>query len=335
MQYLRLKESPACRAAQCAPMRGTIDRLAKILGRPIVPGSRTRLGDLPMIAWFATITTFIVFGAVINWSWGWDAVIYTDAARALLAGGDAWALAGASGKFAGPPPSLIPYLPFTWLPDPVVAIGWMAVAAGCAVYVLRQLRLPMWWLLFPPITIAVLTGGTALPVTALLVRGGAVADGAAIAFRPYAAVPLAVLGRWRGFVAAALILVLTAPFLDWPRYVANLGAISATFADQTKGGQSAASVPWLIPIAAICLLLLGRRRAAWLLVPALWPLTQGYYNVIALPVIAEVPLVALAIAANNLPEVIPGLIVVGLLGQVVAEQIRQPVRSLRTLGWQR
>jgi hypothetical protein len=316
-------------------MRGLTDRLDHLLGLPIVPGARTRMGDLPVIAWFAAISTYVWLGAFINWSFGWDATIYTNAARALLSSGDPWGLVDPAGKFAGPPPSLLPYLPFTWLPDPVVAVGWMAVAALCAIYILRRLHLPAWWLLFPPLTVAILTGGTALPVTALLVRGGALAEGAAIAFRAYAAVPLAVLGRWRAFVVALAILIVTWPFLDWPRFLGDVAGINATFIEQTKGGQSAASVPWLIPVAVVCLLLLGRRRAAWLLVPALWPYTQGYYGVIAMPVVAEAPFVALAMAANNLPGIFPGLIVAGLVAQVVAEGLRSPAeaRNLRALGW--
>jgi len=315
-------------------MRGLIDRLARVLEQPIMTGARTRMGDLILIAWFAPITAFNVIQSIVNWAFGWDGLIYTHAARALLAGQNPWALAGMD-QFAGPPPSLIPFLPFTWLPDPMVAAGSMAVAGLSAVYVVRRLGLPAWWLLFPPISVGILAGSTALPVTALLVFGGAVAGGAAIAARVYAAVPVALLGRWRGFVVAAAIVVISAPFLDWPQYLGDFAKINATLTDQAKGGQSAAAVPWLIPIAIVCLLLLGRRRAAWLLVPALWPATQGYYGVIALPVITEVPLVAVAMAVNNVPIIVPGFIVAGLVAQVTLEWLLAPTRSLdvRALGW--
>jgi hypothetical protein len=209
----------------------------------------------------------------------------------------------------------------------------MGIAAASAVYALRRLRLPAWWLLFPPVSVGILAGSSALPVTALLVAGGGLGEGAGVVMRVYAAIPLALLGRWRGLVAAGAMALLTAPFLAWPTFVADSRMISDLLVTQTQGGQSAAAVPWLIPIAIACLFLLGRRRAAWLLVPALWPFSQGYYGVIALPVIAEVPLVAVAMAANNLPIIIPGLIVVGLVAQVVTEWLRAPLPSLAELGW--
>ena len=314
-------------------MRGLIDRLARTLALPVVPGARTRLGELPMIAWFSAITWFAIGRDALNVEFGWDAILYTHAARALLAGGDPWAPAGIAGQYAGPPPGLLPYLPFVGLPDSIVAVAWMAIAAISAVYVLRRLRLPAWWLLFPPVSVGIFAGSTALPVTALLVAGGPLADGAAVALRAYAALPLALLGRWRGLVAAAAIVLVTAPFLAWPTYFADSKMISELLVTQTQGGQSAAAVPPLVPIAIVCLFLLGRRRAAWLLVPALWPFSQGYYGVIALPVLAEVPLVALAMATNNLPIIIPGLIVVGLVAQVIAERLRSPLPSLAELGW--
>src|SRR5204863_8741220 len=117
-------------------------------------------------------------------------LIYVDGARAMLKGGDAWARAGASALFAGPPTSLLPYFAFTWLPDPLVAAGGAAVAAACGVYVLLKLELPGWWLLFPPVFVAILAGSSALPVTALIVRGGPVAEGIAIALRPYRVLPV-------------------------------------------------------------------------------------------------------------------------------------------------
>jgi hypothetical protein len=313
-------------------MRGIWERAAAFLRRPIVPGARTRVGDLALITWFAALSAFSILSSILENAFGWDALIYSHAARALLAGENPWGPAGATALYAGPPPGLLPYLPFAAVPDPIVAGAWVVIAGACAIYVVRHLGLPAWWLLFPPVVVAILAGSTALPVIALLVRGGALAEGIGVAFRPYAAVPLAVLGRWRGTLAAAAIVIVTAPFLDWPRYLADFAGITATLAEQSKGGQSAAVVPWLIPVAAICVLLLGRKRAAWLIVPALWPFTQGYYGVIALPVVAGVPFVALAMAINNLPIIYPGVIVVGLVAQVVAERIGRREAVLNSAG---
>lgn len=304
-------------------MRGFIDRTAAFLATPITAGSHTRFGDLLLIACFTVLSSLNVAKSVVNWALGWDAIIYTAAARAMLGGGDAWGPAGGAALFAGPPPSLLPFFPFVWLPDPIIASGGAAVGAACALYTLRKLRLPIWWLVFPPILLSILAGSTALPVTALIVRGGPLAEGLAIALRPYAAIPLAILGRWRGIAAGAVIVAVTAPFLDWPRFLSKLDFIQAVLAEQNGGGKSAAAIPLLIPIAIACLILLGRRRAAWLSVPTLWPYSQPYYAVLALPVVAEAPLVALALAVD-----LPAIVVAGLVAQVIVERLQG-----RDLGW--
>ena len=296
-------------------MRRLILRAQSFLGLPIVPGWRTRFGDILLIVVFSALSTLDAIKSVVNWALGWDAIIYTYAARAVLAGEDPWGPAGGAALFAGPPPSMLAYLPFVWLPDPVVAVVWSGVALASGVYVLRKLGLPLWWLTFPPVFVAILAGSTALPVTALIVRGGALAEGFAVALRAYAALPLAILGRWRALVAAAGIVVVTAPFLDWPHFIASLDTLWQVLSYQTTGGKSAASVPWLIPLAVSCLFLLGRRRAAWFIVPALWPYTQNYYAVISLPAVAAAPLVALSLAVDN----VAGFVVVGLAAQVVVE----------------
>ncbi|TMB72077.1 MAG: hypothetical protein E6J52_12930 [Chloroflexi bacterium] len=106
--------------------------------------------------------------------------------------------------------------------------------------------------------------------------------------------------------------------------VSKLDTIRAVLDDQTGGGKSAAAIPLLIPIAVACLLLLGRRRAAWLIVPALWPYSQTYYAVLALPIIAEAPLVAVALAIDW-----PAIVVAGLIAQVIAERLLRD----RRLAW--
>lgn len=52
-----------------------------------------------------------------------------------------------------------------------------------------------------------------------------------------------------------------------------------------------------------------------MVVPTLWPETQLYYAVIALPVLARMPFVTLSL---SIP--IPGLIVAGLLAQAAIDR---------------
>jgi hypothetical protein len=271
--------------------------------------------------WFTIISATLAFGPVLlgrGVRLGWDAIVHTHAAQALVAGTDPWAVELFGISFAAPPPSLLPYLPFAWLPDVLIAAAWIAIGAASSIYAVRRIGLAWWWLLFPPLVLGVLAGSTAPLVLALLVRGGAVADAAAILARTYAALPVLILGRWRGLVIAAAVVVATLPFLGWSQFIAALPSITSTLSIQSNGGLSATVEPILFVVAAGALILLGRRRAAWLVVPGLWPDTQLYYTSIALPVIGEMPIVALALAS----PASPGLIAASLAAQAIAERLR-------------
>lgn len=281
----------------------------------------SRAGAWIMAAWFGTISAYYLIGPPIFRGdpplLGWDAIAYTHAARALLEGGDPWATQALGIFFAAPPPSLLPYLPFIALPDAAVAAAWVSIGIVCSWYAVETLRLPRWWLLFPPVVLGTAAGSTAPLVLALLVRSGVVADAAAVVLRIYAALPLLLLGRWRALVAAAIAVAATAPFLGWPTFISELPAVQRALANQAGGGVSASVSPVLFAIAVVALVALGRRRAAWLIVPALWPQAQLYYASIALPVLGGMPLVALAIAS----PATPGLIAIGLAAHAVAERL--------------
>jgi hypothetical protein len=248
---------------------------------------------------------------IVGLPFGWDAVVYAEAARAVLSGGDPWSSQGYAITFAAPPPSLVPFLPFAWMPDALVSVVWIGLNAASAVYVIRKLGLPWYYLAFPPIVLSTIAGSTALPVTALMVAGlGALG----IFGRLYAALPYLIRGEWRPLLIGGVLIALTLPL--WPSYLAS--DASETLAAQSEG-LSALSVPWTVPFAVLGLVLLGRERAAWLIVPALWPDTQLYYAVIALPVLARMRLVALSLAIP-----IPGLVVVGMLAQWAVTRARGP-----------
>ena len=201
-----------------------------------------------------------------------------------------------------------------------------------ALWLIRALRLPPWWLLFPPLLLSVAAGSSALPlvacwsrrgvadrggasagrVGAFAGRVGAFADAGAVLGRVYSAVPLALLGRWRGLVLGAAAIVVTAPFLGWDRYIGDLRedqrAAAAAVGRGQLGLRDPGLVPVLVPMAVIGLVLVGRRKAAWLAVPALWPNAQEYYAVIALPIAASVPIATLAMAT----PLTPGVVAVGV-----------------------
>jgi hypothetical protein len=239
---------------------------------------------------------------------GLDARVYLAAARAWLAGGDPWATGSDGVLFAAPPPSLLPVAPFAWLsPDAFTAlvIGASIVAA---LFALRRLGLPFWWLLFPPIVEALSVGSlNILVLAALLTRGawiGAVA-------KTYAAVPLLVLGRFRQLAIAVAVGLVTLPILPWATFFGHdLGYVLSV---QAGGGRSAWINPiLLVPIALVALAAIGRRRAAWWAVPALWPATQFHYSVFALPARLSTP--AAAVLALPVPgAAVAAVAVEGLL----------------------
>ena len=295
-----------------------LDAGAALVDRPIVTNSRLRTVDVMLLCWFTLLTTAtIAFPLIVGTKDppGIDSFIYTDALRTLLAGGDPWYVSVSDITFAAPPPSLLPFLPFLLVPRDLVGTVGIGVAFAAAVYAVRRLRLPFWWLMFPPLSLAIAAGSSAPLMLALLVRGGVVADAAAVVTRVYAGLPLVALGRWRGLLIGAVAIVVTAPFLGWPTYIADRDHVAAVIADQANGGVSAAALPWLLPVAAVLLILLGRRRGAWLLVPALWPGTQSYYASISLPVLVDAPVAAMFLAF----QLGPWTLIAGLGGQVLAD----------------
>jgi hypothetical protein len=214
---------------------------------------------------------------------GFHAVVYTDAARAWLAGGNPWTVGPPAVVFAGPPPML-------------------------AVWAIGRLGLPRYWLFFPPLFNAIALGHPEVVILGLFAAGGAV-SGLAAAIKPYALLPLIAERRWRAIAVAIGAVVASLPFLPWGLFISQAGAISSTIARQNVG-DSTFGQPLLMIVAAGALLVLGPRRALWLAVPVLWPDAQPIYKVMTMPVLS--PVVALAWAIP-----IPGFTLVGVIVEAV------------------
>lgn len=170
-----------------------------------------------------------------------------------------------------------------------------------AVAALRAVRLPLWWLLFPPLAESLVVLNADVLVIALILSGGRWAF-ASIVFKIYASVPLLLQRRWAAVLVGGLVCAVTLPLA--PRFIADRELIGSALATQSSGGLSAWGT-WLMVPTVTALMILWRREAAWLVVPALWPYTQLHYNLLALPVAAASPPVAflLSFAVWPLPAV--------------------------------
>lgn len=247
---------------------------------------------------------------------GSHAVLYTEAAAAWVAGGNPWSVGHWPIQFAGPPPMLLPFLPFIGLPHEVTRVAWIALDIVLAAWVFRRLGLPGYWLGFPPLFEAIVLGHPEVAVLALLLGAGvrgrseglgrlAPIGGLAAIIKPYAALPLLAERRWRALFVAAAVVALTFPFLPWAMFLQDLPKITATAMSQ-NAGDSTYGQPLLMAIAIAALAVLGVRRALWLAVPVLWPAAQPLYKTLSVPILT--PLIAVLWAIP-----IPGFTLAGIV----------------------
>ena len=262
-------------------------------------GLRLNPLDLFLVVEF-TVITFTTYIPGQLGSIGVDSATYWDAANRWIGGHDPYANLGGL-VFAAPPPTLLALAPFALLPLEAFQVAELVASVAAVLFLLRRLRLPYWYVLFPPVVEALLTGNPNILVVTLLVLGTPMADAAATFLKLYALVPTALLGRVRSVAAIALLLVVTAPFLPWSSYAAHAVELVNVLNVQSSGGRSAFAFPLLIPLVVAALFVIGRRRAAWLAVPALWPATQVHYSVLALPATNRLLTAILALPVPGAP----------------------------------
>jgi hypothetical protein len=203
-------------------------------------------------------------------------------------------------------------------------VGVAIVALACfaaAVATVRMLRLPWWWLLFPPLVQCLLSGNVhAVLIPLILIGAGWLAG----ALKIYALVPVVILGYWRSVAIALVLLIITAPLLPWGTYLDQFGPISSRLAEQTKHHIPELLLVGLSPFVLFGLTLIGRERAAWLAPLALWPSQQYYYGTLVMPTRS-----AVAAALIALPVTGSGILAVAALAALEWRQGRRPTRSTR------
>jgi hypothetical protein len=281
--------------------------------------SVARVLRLLLPVWFTIWTLrLLVPYAQLGLPVGFDARIYHQAALAALAGGNPWTDTHLAAGFAGPPPMLLPFYATSLLGETGAATIWVVAAAISAVLVLRRVGLPLWWLLFPPLSIGIWSGNPNLPVVALLLASSPVADAAASVLKIYSLIPSVLLGRLQGVVLTLVVLVVTAPLVPWATFLETWPKVQSTLAEQSPG-LSAWPDPILLALAAVGLLLVGRERAAWWAVPSVWPSTQIHYAALALPAMSLPGAYLLSLPLNR-GAVAIGVLLTALLARFVPDE---------------
>ncbi len=268
--------------------------------------------------WFAILGPGYLALVIGPGALGVDARIYYRGVAAWLAGGDPWSAVASYDvsygtnyyHYAGLPTTTVLMAPATLLPEAAFVGAWLLLGAASAIFIVRRLGLPIWWLMFPPLLEGTWSGNPGIVLMALLVASHPILDGIAVGLKVYALVPLVLLGRIRGVVvglAVVAVSVLVAPGL-WSAYIDRFGEISARLASESAGGYSAWGTPLLIPVAGLLgvLALLDRKTAAWLVVPALWPSSELHYSVLALPVASPLLAALLAVPTHGILPVAIG-----------------------------
>jgi hypothetical protein len=272
-----------------------------------------RVGTVLLAVWFAWHTyDRISFFVDLRLPVGIDATIYYRGVVAWLHGGSPWdaavVIGGSTFHYAGTPVTTVFMAPAGLLSEEAFTAVWLVLTWVAAVWTLRRLRFPLWWLLFPPMAEALFSANPQLIVLALLVANRPLASAVATGLKVYAFIPLVGEWRWRQIALAVALYaatVVVAPTL-WLDYLRLFGSISSRLESETQQGGSAFYFPVLLAVTAVALLLLAlrdRRAAGWLAVPAVWPASQFHYSTMALPVMSPLLAVLLALPIARLAPV--------------------------------
>jgi hypothetical protein len=307
-------------------------------------------GHVALALWFAFNAWRAIEG--ITWQWpahldtvGVDGELYRRAAATWLGGGNPWTAYTATNTwpvgggyvhelFTGPPPTVLAFVPFVWIPEAIFVVGWLAVTMLAAAYTIRRLRLPLYWLLFPPMVTGIVAGNPHVVCLAMLLCGSNWLRALAAPMKAYAAIPMVVERQWRalGILAGLGILSLLLFTPLWIQYRSVYAGISEWLAGPgTEGGFSATRDPRLLVLTATALVglfLVDRRAAGWLSVPALWPGTQYFYATFALPLRSPWLAALLAFSEPKAAAVVPWAIsayALARMGRGVVERRRQRV----------
>lgn len=225
-----------------------------------------------------------------------DGAIYLEATRVWLAGGDPFQAELHQLTFAAPPPTLLILVPFAVLPPTLSIVGLALALVVSAILTVRMLGLPWYWLAFPPLVECVITGNVHGLLLPLMLSGR---GWLAVLVKVYVAVPLAILGQWRQLFLAAAAVLITIPILPWGQFFAEFATVAGRHSEISRYGLPPALYLALAPFGLLALLVVGREKAAWMAVPALWPSLQPYYTTLAMPTRSALAAAVIALPINQ------------------------------------
>ena len=256
---------------------------------------------------------------------GIDARHYQRAASTWLAGGDPWSVTESGIPYAAGPHTLLFYAPTSVLPLDVSTWLWLLVGVVAAVWLVRRLELPLWWLAFPPLLHGVWNGNPADDRAGAARAGQPGRRGRGGRTQAVRRDPAARAAGAHLVIALAVLAVVTL-VLPWQLYLdRGLGVGSHL---QTAWNGSAWRFPILVIPTLVALWILRRQGAEWFAVPAVFPATQFYYVAMALPALVGRPIVAALLA---LPVVLmTPLVVIGLAVVELADRRGMGIGPLRS-----
>jgi hypothetical protein len=257
-----------------------------------------RVMTVTLVAWFVALSLQRL--SVLVHAPFTDARLYLRGTSAWLHGADPWAVHIGTVPYAAAPPSLVPVVPFALLPEDVAVIVLLVLGIAASLWTLRRLSLPWWFITWPPLVDNLANGNPQLFVVPLLLGSWA---WLAPVVKVYAIVPLVLGLRLRTLAVTLIVLLATIPLLPWGEFLGRLDSTATLLSEQSQGGMSAWVFPALVPVGIVALLLMPLDRARWWFVPVLWPSTQWYYSLMAMPAMGPLAAAVLAAPVQGAPVI--------------------------------
>jgi hypothetical protein len=284
------------------------------------------VGSVALASWFVTLSAMRLAHLATADPFS-DSTLYLRGTAAWLRGDDPWSVHMTTLYYAAAPPSLLPMVPFAILPEGLGLAALFVLSLAASFWTLRRLGLPWWWITWPPLVDNLWNGNPQLFLVPLLL--GPVAWFAPVV-KAYAIVPLLIQFRFRAIVLTAIFGLVTLPLLPWGLFLSRLSETSTLLSEQSQGGMSAWFFPILVPFAVIALIVMGRDRASWWAIPALWPSTQWYYSLMALPALTPLTAAILAAPVQGGPAVAAVVAALEISWLARRDRMRDPGRTATT-----